>query len=394
MVMGPGVRYLSLARHQSRAFSRSLTSDASRGTTRGEGRLDFLRRRHRRRGAHPLHGDRRRCIGVSKRITNGVARRELGGDCADKTIAGAGGIDRLHGAACNHRGFAVDKRKHATLAQRHADDLVLAGLQAPRRLDEAGRLVAIGKLGVRKQAKLGFIEDQDVDEVEQLRPQAMAGAGLRIVVAPAARARSKKALIVGSGISNWLTATSPLASAGAATSAALTSALAPGMTTMVLSALATVMIAVPVWAIRRVLARALRSIPCAARNAFSSSPNASLPSRPISAVVRAEPRGGDRLVGALAAGKVKHGLAGDGFADSGMPVGGCHHIHVDAAGDENAAHALFPKGRSDPDLELLPDGIDVGERRQSRLVAEPLDLVGRRRARELEMLVPALWRDW
>jgi hypothetical protein len=39
-----------------------------------------------------------------------------------------------------------------------------------------------------------------------------------------------------------------------------------------------------------------------------------------------------------AAGKVQHRLAGDGFIDPGMPVGGRHHIHVDAAGDENAAH--------------------------------------------------------
>ncbi len=80
------------------------------------------------------------------------------------------------------------------------------------------------------------------------RPNLVAGAGLRIVVAPAARARLKNAAIVGSGISNWLTAMSPLARTGAPTSSALTSALAPGTTTMVLSALAMVMSAVPVWA--------------------------------------------------------------------------------------------------------------------------------------------------
>jgi hypothetical protein len=53
---------------------------------------------------------------------------------------------------------------------------------------------------------------------------------------------------------------------------------------------------------------------------------------------RAKPGGSHRLVGALAAGKIMHGVAGDGLADPGMPVGGRHHIHVDAAGDEDAPH--------------------------------------------------------
>ena len=75
---------------------------------------------------------------------------------------------------------------------------------------------------------------------------ALAGAGLRIVVAPAAFARWKNAMIVACGISNWLTATSPGARATCATSSAPTSAFAPGITTMVLSAFASVMIAVPV----------------------------------------------------------------------------------------------------------------------------------------------------
>src|SRR5260370_31975567 len=42
-----------------------------------------------------------------------------------------------------------------------------------------------------------------------------------------------------------------------------------------------------------------------------------------------------------------------------------------------------------PDFELLPDGFDVCNRRQSGLVAEPLNLVGRCCAREIEMVVPA-----
>ena len=58
---------------------------------------------------------------------------------------------------------------------------------------------------------------------------------------------------------------------------------------------------------------------------------------------RAELCGRDRLVRALAAGKITHRIAGDGLADAGMPVGGRHHIHVDASGNENAAHALFPR---------------------------------------------------
>jgi hypothetical protein len=48
--------------------------------------------------------------------------------------------------------------------------------------------------------------------------------------------------------------------------------------------------------------------------------------------------GGYRLVGALATWKIVHRFAGDGFTDLRMPVGGRHHIHVDAAGDEHAPH--------------------------------------------------------
>ena len=106
---------------------------------------------------------------------------------------------------------------------------------------------------------------------------------------------------------------------------------------MVLSALATVMMAVPVWisggvldegevdALRgekrpQLLAERIRAQPADQRGR------------------RAELRGGHRLVGALAARKIMHGFAGDGLADLGMPAGGRHHIHVDAAGDEDAPH--------------------------------------------------------
>src|ERR1700694_1234915 len=47
------------------------------------------------------------------------------------------------------------------------------------------------------------------------------------------------------------------------------------------------------------------------------------------------------------------------------------------------------KSRLRPDRELLPDGFDVRKRRQSGLVAETLNFVGRRRAREIEMVMPA-----
>jgi hypothetical protein len=58
----------------------------------------------------------------------------------------------------------------------------------------------------------------------------------------------------------------------------------------------------------------------------------------------AELGGCDRLVGTLAAGKVKHLPAGDGLADPRMPVGRRHNIHVDASSNEDTAHDdLAPK---------------------------------------------------
>src|SRR5260370_25933515 len=47
------------------------------------------------------------------------------------------------------------------------------------------------------------------------------------------------------------------------------------------------------------------------------------------------------------------------------------------------------QSRSDRDAKLLPDGFDVVKRRQPGLVAEALNFVGRCRAREIEMVVPA-----
>src|SRR4030081_1618904 len=52
-------------------------------------------------------------------------------------------------------------------------------------------------------------------------------------------------------------------------------------------------------------------------------------------------------------------------------------------------HYSQKSSRLRSDRELLPDGFDVGDRRQSSFVAEALNLVGRSRAREIEMVVPA-----
>ncbi len=108
---------------------------------------------------------------------------------------------------------------------------------------------------------------------------------------------------------------------------------------MVLSALATVMIAVPVWA-SAVSWTKLRSI--ALRGEERPQLTAErIPAEPADQRGRRAEFGGcDRLVGAFAAGKIQARLAGDGLADPGMPVGGRHHIHVDASGNENAAHHI------------------------------------------------------
>jgi hypothetical protein len=116
---------------------------------------------------------------------------------------------------------------------------------------------------------------------------------------------------------------------GAMISAALTNAFAPGTTTMVLSALAIVMIAVPVYSLCRE-ERLHRLAECV------------LTDTPHQCRRRAEFSRRDRLVRAFAAGKVKHCLTCDGLADARMPAGRRHHIHVDASGDENPAHALIP----------------------------------------------------
>ena len=68
-------------------------------------------------------------------------------------------------------GSSIDQRQHAALAERHADDLVRSRLQRPRGLDEARVIVGVAKLGAGEQAELGFVEDEDVDEIEQFAPE-------------------------------------------------------------------------------------------------------------------------------------------------------------------------------------------------------------------------------
>ena len=45
--------------------------------------------------------------------------------------------------------------------------LSVADLQRSSRFDEARGIVGVAKLGLRQQAEFGFIEDQNIDEVEQ-----------------------------------------------------------------------------------------------------------------------------------------------------------------------------------------------------------------------------------
>ena len=64
-------------------------------------------------------------------------------------------------------GIAVDKRQHAALAQGHADDFVFAGLQGSRSVDDAAVIVTVAKLGLGQETEFAFIENENIDEVEQ-----------------------------------------------------------------------------------------------------------------------------------------------------------------------------------------------------------------------------------
>ncbi len=102
---------------------------------------------------------------------------------------------------------------------------------------------------------------------------------------------------------------------------------------------------------------------------------------------------GHRLVCALAAREIMHGVAGHGLADLGMPVAVATTSMLMLPATKTRPmlipKCLVPKFLLAPDLEFALDGVDIGKRRQSSLVAEALDLVGRGRARKLEMVLPA-----
>src|SRR6266436_4832454 len=183
---------------------------------------------------------------------------------------------------------------------------------------------------------------------------------------------------------------SSFARTGAATSAALTSAFAPGMTTMVLSALAIVMRAVPVWA-SDVCCTKLRSTPCAAKNAFSSSPKESLPSRPISLVGAPSFAAATAWLAPLPPGKYSTALPA-----MVSPIRGCRSavattsmLMLPATKTRAMTARLIPELLLASDLKLQLDRLDIGQRRQSGLIAELLNLVSRGRARKLEVVLPA-----
>src|SRR3977135_1837612 len=181
---------------------------------------------------------------------------------------------------------------------------------------------------------------------------------------------------------------SPLASAAAATSAGLTSAFAPGMTTMVLSALATVMIAVPVSALAASPTKH-RAMPRGTTTTFSSWPNASLPRRPISTVGAPSFAAATAWFAPLPPGKYSTALPA-----TVSPMRGCRSAVATTSmlmlpATKTRPMFYFQTSRLRYDRELLPDGVDLGQRRRSGFVAETLNLVGRSRAREIEMVVPA-----
>ena len=94
---------------------------------------------------------------------------ELRRDRADEAVAGAGGIDRVDATACDDQRFAVDQRQHAAFArvtQMIWSRLVCNDLAAAMNRSSPSAVV---KLGPGQQAELGFIENQDIDEIEQTR---------------------------------------------------------------------------------------------------------------------------------------------------------------------------------------------------------------------------------
>ena len=65
--------------------------------------------------------------------------------------------------------LAIHQRNHAALAECDADDFARAGLQRARGFDEQAAIVGIAKFGAGEQAELAFVEDEDIDQIKQVR---------------------------------------------------------------------------------------------------------------------------------------------------------------------------------------------------------------------------------
>ena len=137
---------------------------------------------------------------------------ERGRDRTDEAVTGACAVDRFDGPAgilvwlgwMSGEGVRLPKVTQMIWLS------LLAGDRRPRR---NARDYSLSRSSVRvEQSKFGLVQDQDVDEVEQVLAGRCA-ARVRIVVVPAA-ARAGRSADCRSGISNWLTATSPSASEG------------------------------------------------------------------------------------------------------------------------------------------------------------------------------------
>src|SRR5438128_1121823 len=78
--------------------------------------------------------------------------------------------------------------------------------------------------------------------------------------------------------------------------------------------------------------------------------------------------------------------------ETGFRKGPCANKRIKREDDSRKRHrALVPEFLLMPDLKLPLDPVNIGQRWQSGLVAEALDLVGRRRARELKMMLPVFF---
>ena len=213
----------------------------------------------------------------------------------------------------------------------------VAGLQRSRRFDEARVIVGVAKLGLGEKAEFGFIEDQDIDEIEHFSAEC----DRRRRIENRGRAGRTGALEKGAdrGQRNFELADRDIAfrkrrrgdiggadqRIGAGHDDDGVVGIGEGDDRRAGMGVGGFLHKREVDALRgeerlQLIAERILADPADQRGR------------------RAELGGCDRLVGALAAGKIQHRFAGDGLADPGMPVGRRHHIHVDAAGDEDAAH--------------------------------------------------------